>query len=223
MPLLDIVIFSSQNQVDSINVSLNPGMGILPFDHDGFPAMFESNLTNLLAYEHGLSQDNIDTLNALPRTQILIPTDEETIQGMQLPLAPIGQFKFVLEGNSSGSGKFMTVATKMAIPSNLTPAVLPANLHVVSMLFMNEVDGANEDIKIYLNASLIYTWSLSNARYAIINADDSSSPIMALPERGVVSAEIINTGGTAAKDGYLEIFFRLAGETTPGEFVSPTL
>lgn len=140
-----------------------------------------------------------------------------------LELAPIGSWTFVLEGSSVPEGKFMTQATKIAIPSNTTPAILPANLHIVAMTFINETDGANEDLNLYLNGALAYVWSLTGARWGVITSDDERTPLLALPERGLLSAEIVNTSSPAAKDGILTIYFRLVGETTPGQFISPTL
>lgn len=140
-----------------------------------------------------------------------------------LELAPIGSWSFVLEGSSTPVGNYMTQATKAAIPSNLTPAILPANLHVVSMTWINETNGANEAIHIYLNGALIHTWDLPNCRWAITNALTDIDPILTLPERGKISTAIVNQSLPAAKDGILTIYFRMVGQATGGQYISPTL
>lgn len=144
-----------------------------------------------------------------------IPTNE------QLILAPIGAWSFLLNGPSAPVGVFMQQVTGIA--SNITPSILPANLHVVSMTWINATDDANEDINIYLNDTLLYTWQLRNTRWGVLNAPDYVHPILTLPERGLLKAEIINVALPVAQDGILTMYFRLVGDATPGEFYNTVL
>lgn len=141
----------------------------------------------------------------------------------QLSGAPIDSFQFVLEGTSTAGGKYLTVATKMALPSNLTPLILPARVQLIAMTWINEKDGATDDLEIYINGSLTYTWALADCRKATLKADNEFSPILSLSEDDLVSVMIKNTGAIAAKDGYLMMFFRLIDSGTAGEKISPTL
>lgn len=213
---------------DVVETPLEIGRGDKPFC--AFENDVRHNASKVLAYTslgHATLDPNfINFFNQLEKIDYngyIWSSDEGMPLSLQLSLSPLGQFKFVLEGVSETGGKFMTVATKRGMPSNLTPAIIPAPLHVVSMFFMNEIDGSNEDINFYLDDSLVYTWNLRNARYGTFNALDSVTPIMSLPERSLLSAEIVNKGDPKARDGYIEMIFRLVGDPTPGEFINPTL
>lgn len=231
MPNFELVFFESVEQILELSQNLPEGVEIITFDHGGQLAMFKANVDNIIASLNPETHaQTINTLQALNNNLVTIPEIEEsvaalgaTVMGMGIALSPIDSWSFVLEGSSGPTETFLTQATKQAIPSNLTPAILPAPLAIVAMTWISEIDGANEDIKLYLDGSPILIWELVNARWGVTVAQDDENPLAALPERGLLSASITNTGSPSAKDGILTIYFRLVGETTPGEFTSPTL
>lgn len=235
-----IITLVDQNELDQLNTFLDdvtPGWivetELTPIDlgrPDKKYCLVKKYLTFVTEYldKRGQLDGNLLTfINSLEFAEYNYPVTSNVQKVMstytRLDSAPIGSWRFVLEGQSISGGKFMTNATKIAIPSNLCPAVLPANLHVVSITWSNEIDGANEEVRFYNNGNLTYTWTINNARWAVINAQSAFEPLFVLPERSYLSAEIVNINNPAAKDGIINIFFRMAGDPLPGLFTSPTL
>lgn len=50
--------------------------------------------------------------------------------------------------------------------SDTTPYIVPVPLKVTAVTFVNNVDGADTDVEIYKNGSLIHTWEIRDKRYA---------------------------------------------------------
>lgn len=237
---MSIILLAGQTEIDDINNKLDQiasGWNIetfkTPIDvgrSDKPLCVIKSNVDEIIRYANKNGMDTAELELAASQLEFIsydmpLWTDiNKFIPTMaRLIMAPVDSFQFVLEGSSSPSGKWTTVATKIAIPTNTTPALIPVDVHVVSLTFVNETDGANEDFEIYVNGLLSYTWQLRNARWAVLNAVDEFTPLLVIPARSLVSVRIVNFTSPMAQDGILNVFFRMAGSSIPGEFTSATL
>lgn len=80
----------------------------------------------------------------------------------------VDSYFFGLEGNLPASLTFLSAGSKTATqPSNLLPAISPANVLVAAITYVNKTDNSNLTLELLLNGVLSYSLVITNARWAV--------------------------------------------------------
>ena len=65
------------------------------------------------------------------------------------------------------NGKYLSLEQASAFPSNENPFMVPFDVEVTALSFINEKDGIDVDLQLRVNGIITFTWSLTNTRRAI--------------------------------------------------------
>ena len=126
-----------------------------------------------------------------------------------------GQFKgklidFTFGSGGNASDKYMNTSSNGNVPSNEAPLIMPQDGVLVALTFINSDDNVDQDIEVYTNGILVFTWGIRNKRWAW--KTDLSGMVTTLQgdRISIFSRKYsLGTGDPTVQNPILEVFFQL--------------
>ena len=159
-----------------------------------------------------------DDVEVVPDFEIInfegdVSVIDEGDSKVTVTIGETGQFKgkvidFTFGSTGNVSNKWLNVAS--SVPSNEVPLIMPQDGNLLGITFANEDDDVDQDVEIYVNGVLKFTWELRNKRWAWKTDINLGTPLLQ-GERVSVFMRRYNggTGDPTSQNPIVEVFFNL--------------
>ena len=125
---------------------------------------------------------------------------------------------FIKSGNVFNNS-FLSLQQASNFPSNESPFMVPFDVEVTSISFVNEKNGIDVDLELRVNGTIEFTWNITNARRAIKTNGLSGLGIVA---GDALSLSAVNVSATKPRDVIVHVNLAYTSSALQ-EIISATL